>query len=59
MIMASQHIQVGYYGYMMCGVWWLGRQIKNLKAKETRLEYADESVLSKNDWSWLQSSSDT
>ncbi|MBD3165314.1 hypothetical protein GF324_01830, partial [bacterium] len=34
MMMASQHIQVAYYGYMLTGLWWAVRLVRNIQAKQ-------------------------
>lgn len=36
MLMASQHIQVAYYGYMLAGFWWAARVIVTIREKKTK-----------------------
>ena len=33
MMMAAQHVQIAYYGYIAAGLWWLVRQVRNVSVK--------------------------
>ncbi len=45
MLMFTQHIQVAYYGYMLAGLWFVGRVIHNLRAKQGKRIALEAGVL--------------